>query len=165
MSRRPARSATSARRLITSWWIARSGTRGRVIIICRPAAFADADPSLIALAQAAFARCGCRVHTGSTWTTDAPFRETAESIALRRDEGILAVEMEAAALYAFASACGRPVVCLAHVSNRLGCVEGDFEKGDGNGVCGSVELVTRLASAWLQAERVGTPGPETAAAE
>jgi hypothetical protein len=44
-------------------------------------------------------------------------------------------------------------------------VEGDFEKGDGNGVCGSVELVTRLASAWLQAERVGTPGPETAAAE
>ena len=54
----------------------------------------------------AFARSGCRVHTGSTWTTDAPFRETAESIALRRDEGILAVEMEAAALYAFASACG-----------------------------------------------------------
>ena len=112
-----------------------------------PAAFADADPSLIALAQAAFARSGCRVHTGSTWTTDAPFRETAESIALRRDEGILAVEMEAAALYAFASACGRPVVCLAHVSNRLGCEEGDFEKGDDNGVCGSVELVTRLASA------------------
>jgi hypothetical protein len=73
--------------------------------------------------------------------------------------------MEAAALYAFASACGRPVVCLAHVSNRLGCVEGDFEKGDGNGVCGSAELVTRLASAWLQAARAGTPGPETAAAE
>lgn len=83
----------------------------------------------------------------------------------RFDEGILAVEMEAAALYAFASACGRPVVCLTHVSNRLGCVEGDFEKGDGNGVCGSVELVTRLASAWLQAARAGTPGPETAAAE
>ncbi len=130
-----------------------------------PAAFAEADPSLIALAQAAFMRSGCRVHTGSTWTTDAPFRETAESIALRRAEGILAVEMEAAALYAFASACGRPVVCLAHVSNRLGCVEGDFEKGDGNGVCGSVELVTRLASAWLQAERIGTPGSEIAAAE
>jgi len=34
-----------------------------------PAAFADADPSMIALAQAAFARSGCRVHTGSTWTT------------------------------------------------------------------------------------------------
>ena len=66
--------------------------------------------------------------------------------------------MEAAALYAFASACGRPVVCLAHVSNQLGCVEGDFEKGDGNGVCGSVELVTRLASAWLQAACAGRPG-------
>jgi len=115
--------------------------------------------------QQAFARSGCRVHIGSTWTTDAPFRETAESIALRRDEGILAVEMEAAALYAFGSACGRPVLCLAHVSNRLGCVEGDFEKGEGNGVCGSVELVTRLASAWLQAACAGTPGAETAATE
>jgi hypothetical protein len=98
-----------------------------------PAAFANADPSLITLAQRVFARVGCRVRTGSTWTTDAPFRETAESIARRRDEGILAVEMKAAALYAFARACSRPVVCLAHVSNRLGCMEGDFEKGDGNG--------------------------------
>jgi nucleoside phosphorylase len=129
-----------------------------------PAAFADADPSLIALAQAALARSGCRVHTGATWTTDA-IRETAESIGLRRAEGILAVEMEAAALYAFASACGRPVVCLAHVSNRLGCVEGDFEKGDGKGVCGSVELVTRLASEWLQAARASSPCSETAAAD
>jgi uridine phosphorylase len=127
------------------------------------AAFANADPSLITLAQRVFARVGCRVHTGSTWTTDAPFRETAESIALRRDEGILAVEMEAAALYAFASACARPVVCLAHVSNRLGCMEGDFEKGDGNGVCGSIGLVTALAAAWSQAECA--PGSETAAAE
>jgi Phosphorylase superfamily len=130
-----------------------------------PAAFANADPSLINLAQRAFARSGCRIHTGSTWTTDAPFRETAESVALRRDEGILAVEMEAAALYAFAGACARPVVCLAHVSNRLGCMEGDFEKGDGNGVCGSIELVTALASAWSQAGYVDAFRSDPAAAE
>jgi uridine phosphorylase len=122
-----------------------------------PAAFANADPSLIALAQSVFAQAGCRVHTGSTWTTDAPFRETAESIALRRHEGILAVEMEAAALYAFASACARPVICVAHVSNRLGCMERDFEKGDENGVCGSIELVTTLAAAWSHAARAGAP--------
>jgi purine-nucleoside phosphorylase len=130
-----------------------------------PAAFANADPSLIALAQGVFAQVGCRVHTGSTWTTDAPFRETAESIALRRDEGILAVEMEAAALYAFANACVRPVVCLAHVSNRLGCLEGDFEKGDRNGVCESIGLVTTLASAWSQVASASAPGSEVAAAE
>ncbi len=98
-------------------------------------AYAHADPSLIALANGAFAQAGCRVYTGATWTTDAPFRETAEAIAIRRADGILAVEMEAAALYAFARARARPVVCLAHVSNQLGCIEGDFEKGERNGAC------------------------------
>jgi hypothetical protein len=32
----------------------------------------------------------------------------------------------------------------------LGCVDGDFEKGDGNGSASSVSLVTALAAAWLQ---------------
>jgi hypothetical protein len=98
------------------------------------------------------------VHRGTTWTTDAPFRETAESVALRRREGILAIEMEAAALYAFAEACGAPVICLAHVTNQLGCVEGDFEKGDGNGAFGSIELITVLAQA---IQRRGNNGNST----
>ena len=87
---------------------------------------------------------------GTTWTTDAPFRETEESVALRRRDGILAVEMEAAALYAFAAARDVPVICLSHVTNQLGCVEGDFEKGDGNGAFGSIELITVLAQAIQQ---------------
>src|SRR2546425_12256282 len=41
---------------------------------------------------------------GASWTTDAPFRETEEMIAVCRKQGILAVEMEAAALYALAQA-------------------------------------------------------------
>jgi hypothetical protein len=40
------------------------------------------------------------------------------------------------------------VICLAHVSNRLGCVEGDFEKGHSNGARSSIALVTAIASAW-----------------
>src|SRR5205823_13882122 len=93
------------------------------------------------------ARVGRDLHRGTTWTTDAPFRETAESVALRRHEGVLAVEMEAAALYAFAAARAVPVICFAHVTNQLGCVEGDFDKGDGNGAFGSIELITVLAQA------------------
>jgi uridine phosphorylase len=112
-----------------------------------PAAFADADPSLIVLAQAAFARSGCRVHTGSTWTTDAPFRETAESIALRRDEGILAVEMEAAALYAYAAARSRAVVCLAHVTNTMAMAGDDFEKGADHGVHDALAVARAVATA------------------
>ncbi len=37
-----------------------------------------------------------------TWTTDAPYRETAGKVQLRRAEGCLAVEMEAAAFFAVA---------------------------------------------------------------
>jgi uridine phosphorylase len=113
-----------------------------------PSTYAAADPRLIAFAREALGRAGHATHVGATWTTDAPFRETAATIALRRAAGILAVEMEAAALYAFAAACRRPVICLAHVSNQLGCVEGDFEKGEGNGAATSLGLVTALAQAW-----------------
>jgi uridine phosphorylase len=113
-----------------------------------PSTYAAADPDLVAFARDALARAGHAPHVGATWTTDAPFRETAATIALRRAAGILAVEMEAAALYAFAAACRRPVICLAHVSNQLGCVEGDFEKGEGNGASTSLALVTALAQAW-----------------
>jgi hypothetical protein len=115
-----------------------------------PSAYAEADPELAALAFRAFGDAGHRVHRGATWTTDAPFRETEETIGMRRRDGVLAVEMEAAALYAFAAACGRPVICLAHVSNQLGCVENDFEKGEGNGAGGSLDLVMSLAGAWLE---------------
>jgi uridine phosphorylase len=69
---------------------------------------------------------------GSTWTTDAPFRETAPDIERHRAAGVLAVEMEAAALYAFAGATGQSVICLAHLTNELGG-EGDFEKGASDG--------------------------------
>jgi uridine phosphorylase len=93
-----------------------------------------------------FARAGCMVRNGSTWTTDAPFRETAGTIAARQGEGILAVEMEAAALYTFACARSRPVICLAHVTNRLGCIDGDFEKGKSNGARSSINLVKAVSS-------------------
>ena len=70
-----------------------------------PAApFAAAAPDLLALADGALAGCGEPVYRGASWTTDAPFRETESAVASRRGDGILAVEMEAAALYAFAQA-------------------------------------------------------------
>jgi len=125
-----------------------------------PSNYVEAEPRLLALATAALAGAGQPVHVGDTWTTDAPFRETADSIARRRRAGILAVEMEAASLYAFAAASGRPVICLAHVSNQLGCVDGDFEKGNHNGAAGSLALVGAFAAAWRRATpdvaRVGT---------
>jgi uridine phosphorylase len=40
--------------------------------------------------------------TGSTWTTDAPYRETRAELRHYRSQGVLTVEMEAAALFIFA---------------------------------------------------------------
>jgi uridine phosphorylase len=82
---------------------------------------------------------------GSTWTTDAPFRETETSIAFAKARGILAVEMEAAGLYAFASARNRDVICLAHVTNQMGRIEGDFEKGEANGAADALHVVAHVA--------------------
>jgi uridine phosphorylase len=113
-----------------------------------PSEYASGNPALLALAAGAFRSAGYPVVTGATWTTDAPFRETAETIASRSAAGILAVEMEAAGLYAFAVACGLPVICLAHVTNQLGRIEGDFEKGAGNGAYSSMDLITAFSTAW-----------------
>jgi uridine phosphorylase len=41
-------------------------------------------------------------HTGTSWTTDAPYRETLAELKHYRDEGVLTVEMEAAAIFVIA---------------------------------------------------------------
>ncbi len=87
---------------------------------------------------------GPSVMSGATWTTDAPFRETETAIAAARARGILAVEMEAAGLYAFAQARQRAVICLAHVTNQMGTIEGDFEKGEANGTADALAVVSRI---------------------
>jgi uridine phosphorylase len=89
------------------------------------------------------------VHRGSTWTTDAPFRETESSIARARERGALGVEMEAAALYAFATSRLKPVICFAHVTNSMGQTEGDFEKGEADGAIASLRVVAASARAWM----------------
>ena len=86
---------------------------------------------------------------GAVWTTDAPFRETQSAIELCRSKGILAVEMEAAGLYAFARARGHPVICFAHITNRMARAEGDFEKGAAAGSLEALRLIQATASRWL----------------
>ena len=98
-----------------------------------PSEFAEADPDLVKKAATALTRSGLHGVVGASWTTDAPFRETAQAIEAARSKGILAVEMEAAALYTFARATGVQVLCLAHVTNTMGQAGDDFEKGEADG--------------------------------
>jgi uridine phosphorylase len=110
-------------------------------------AFAHADPALADLAANAIAAAGLPVLRGAVWTTDAPFRETDEAIASAAAKGVLAVEMEAAALYAFAQARNNPVLCFAHVTNRMAQTEGDFEKGEADGANVALRLLAASVSA------------------
>ena len=87
---------------------------------------------------------GVDVLEGATWTTDAPFRETAAAIAHAERQGVLGVEMESAALYAFAAARNRAVLCFAHVTNTMGASDREFDKGHDEGVNMSMDLIEAL---------------------
>ena len=76
------------------------------------------------------------------------FRGHAQAIDDCRNMGLLGVEMEAAALYAFAKARNKPVICFAHVTNQMASIEGDFEKGAENGCRDSLRLVVAVARLW-----------------
>lgn len=113
-----------------------------------PSRFAEADPEVLARLRPLVGTAPVTVHRGATWTTDAPYRETEDAIAAHRGAGILAVEMEAAALYAFSRARGCPVACFAHVTNTMAQSEGDFEKGEADGALDALALVALAARAW-----------------
>ena len=113
-----------------------------------PGTFASADPTLLGTVMSSLTAPLPRVIQGTTWTTDAPFRETEVAIAAARAHGALAVEMEAAALYAFARARDRSVLCFAHVTNQMAQVEGDFEKGEAGGAHDALELLVASVAAW-----------------
>ena len=113
-----------------------------------PSVYVSADNRVLTTLDDAFAEVRVPVCRGATWTTDAPFRETSVAIEYARSEGIIAVEMEAAGLYALAQARRRPIICFAHVTNRLGHVVGDFEKGDEWGSRDALQLIAATARAW-----------------
>jgi uridine phosphorylase len=110
-----------------------------------PGEFAAADARLVEAGRQALAAAGLRGVVGASWTTDAPFRETEQAIEAARRKGILAVEMEAAALYAFAAARQKRVLCLAHVTNAMGQHGDDFEKGEADGAADALRLLGAIA--------------------
>jgi uridine phosphorylase len=114
-----------------------------------PSSYASISNDLLAILETAFTATAIPVLRGATWTTDAPFRETDTAIGQAISKGILAVEMEAAALYAFSQARHKAVICFAHVTNQMGKIDGDFEKGEADGSVDSVKLIAAAAKAWL----------------
>lgn len=62
----------------------------------------QASPEAVSAIEQVLKRHSIPYILGKTWTTDAFYRETPGKVKLRREEGCLTVEMEAAALFAVA---------------------------------------------------------------
>lgn len=63
--------------------------------------------------------------TGKTWTSDAIYRETPDMIALRRSEGCITVEMEAAAFFAVSQYYNIPLAQLLYAGDDVSGEEWD----------------------------------------
>jgi purine-nucleoside phosphorylase len=129
-----------------------------------PNRYVAGDADLLSAVAAELRRSGIEAIRGGTWTTDAPFRETRSAIEAAVAEGLQAVEMEVAGLYAFAQARGKPVVCFAHVTNQMAQRGDDFEKGPDNGAPQALALAAASARGWRalrEAQRMGDSTGET----
>jgi uridine phosphorylase len=89
------------------------------------------------------------VRRGRVWTTDAPYRETAEQLRFWADRDVLAVEMQAASLFAFAHARRAQVGMLALVSNAVDQVTGEFDTGGNDYLLRVLEAVARAARKYM----------------
>ena len=115
-----------------------------------PDTWSSLDSSLLAKLEGSFDDLPEPVTVGSSWTTDAPYRETQAAIETAQQLGGVCVEMEAAALYAFATACNRTVVCLAHITNSMAAEGEDFEKGVDDGVHVTLAAAGAVAESLLR---------------
>jgi uridine phosphorylase len=75
----------------------------------------------------AFGRKGIPYSKGSSWTTDAPYRETIEELRQYRSEGVATVEMEISALFAVGAYRGVSVSAILVISDILS--EEDWNQG------------------------------------
>jgi uridine phosphorylase len=115
-----------------------------------PSPYASLHPMLQASISNGWDHSHVPLYSGASWTTDAPFRETEAMIEWCREQGILTVEMEAAALYALAEARQYSIICFAHVTNSMGQTEGDFEKGEACGSRAALRIIEQTARLWQE---------------
>lgn len=95
------------------------------------------------------ASTGWTVRSGTVWTTDAPYRETAEQLRHWAAEGVLAVEMQAASLFAFGAARHAAVASVAMVSNAVDHPGQQFDTGSQMDGLRILEALSRAAQSFF----------------
>jgi len=115
-----------------------------------PSEWSHLDPELEEGLRPALHDLSEPVLTGTSWTTDAPYRETQQAVDAAEAAQVDCVEMEAAALYAYGAARQRAVVCFAHITNSMAVDGDDFEKGAANGAVDALEIAEVAARTLLR---------------
>src|SRR5262249_61198860 len=100
----------------------------------------------------ALERAGRPHRLGTSWTTDAPYRETRVEAAFYQAEGVAAVDMEAAALFSVAAYRGAEMAAAFTISDSLAGLEWRPELHSEETVRGLETILTAALEALL------TPG-------
>jgi uridine phosphorylase len=90
-----------------------------------PSRTVSASPDAVKATEAVLGHHSVPYIKGLTWTTDAFYRETPEKVKLRREEGCIVVEMEAAAFFAVAEFRGVSLGQILYGGDDLGSEEWD----------------------------------------
>lgn len=90
-----------------------------------PEKYAHASLSMTARLRDALKTMGVSYRMGTSWTVDAPYRETVAEVRHYQAEGVLTVEMEAAALFAVAKYRGVEMGSLLTISDSLADLKWD----------------------------------------
>ena len=69
--------------------------------------------------KSALSLTGRRIHEGTVWTTDAPFRETYAKVRAFQSQGVLSVDMETSALFSVSRFRGVDLAAVLIVSDDL----------------------------------------------
>jgi len=94
---------------------------------------------------------GWSVRSGKVWTTDAPYRETISQITKWTLKGALAVEMQTASLFAFATARRASVASVVMVSNAIDHQGQQFDTGGMEDGLRILKAIARASRAYLNA--------------
>jgi hypothetical protein len=118
---------------------------------------ATPTPRLVGLLKQQLGTLPSPVRRGAVWTTDAPYRETPEQLRSWAERGVLAVEMQAASLSAFARAREAYVGTVALASNRIDQVGGQFDTGGHEFRVHVLAAVARAAQAYIRPSQDSSP--------
>ncbi len=109
-----------------------------------PARYIEADTGLADELVEAIQAHGGKCSRGTTWTTDAPFRETIEEIRQYQSEGVKTVEMESAGLFTVGQVRNIPTVSVVIGMDKLAAFSWQVPESL-SGIQHSLELVYRAS--------------------